>query len=117
MDEVKVKVAALRERVQHNRDQHRAVFEKALEVYKERLLAHLELKVEQVKKGERIEHYIALPVPEDHTKDYDRILNMLDLSVDDEVTITQREFAMYVMDDWAWKESFYSNTVSYTEGH
>lgn len=113
MREVTVTKEDLRSRVQHNRDEHRQVFEKALDIYRERILQHLEAKIAQVKKGEKIEHYIALPEPEDHTKDYERVLSMIDMSVDEQITLTSLEFAQYVMNDWPWRESFAANTGSY----
>lgn len=113
MKEVKVRKSELREIVQVNRDGHRTIFEKALEVYKERMVEHLEKMIDDVHKGRKIEHFIRMPEPEDHTDDYDRVLKMIDMSVDDEMVIGSSEFAQYVMDDWNWKESFANNTGSY----
>jgi hypothetical protein len=113
MDEVTVRVSELRERVQSNRDEHRNVFDKAVAIYRERLLDHLEQKIADVKAGRKIDHAIRLPVPEDHTKDYDRVILMLDMHTEPSIKIDQRLFAMYVMDDWAWRESFAASTASY----
>jgi hypothetical protein len=51
--------------------------------------------------------------PEDHTRDYDRVLRMLDLSVDSNVVLESREFENLVMDNWEWKEQFRSASIAY----
>ncbi len=100
-------------RVRENRDNHRSVFEEALEGYRNRLTAELERRVRDLNRGRRVDQYIGLPEPEDHTEDYDRILAMAEMSVDDTVHLTEDEFAMYVMDQWRWKQSFSESTDRY----
>lgn len=92
------------------RKNHRSVFEEALEGYRNRLTAELERRVRDLRKGRRIDQYIGLPEPEDHTDDYDRILTMAEMSVAGTVDLTEDEFAMYVMDQWHWKQSFSAST-------
>lgn len=101
-------------RVSENRDNHRGVFEEALDGFHESLMAELERRVHDLKRGRVIDQYIGLPVPEDHTDDYDRILTMAEMSIDDTITLTEDEFAMYVMDQWRWKDAFNDSTLIYT---
>lgn len=116
MKNVTVKKDELRAIIQTNRDAHRDIFEQAVKLYNRRLLEALEKRVERVRNGVKVDHYIRLPIPEDHTKDYDRILAQLDMEIADTVVIPDTEFAQYVMDDWSWKESFASNSASYLAG-
>lgn len=113
MQRVEVDRTKLLDILRTNRDEHRNLFEKALSIYQERLLKHLERRIEEVKKGQKIDHYIRMPVPEDHTSDYDRVIKMVEMSLSDEIELTAADFSQYVMDDWSWKESFASNTTSY----
>lgn len=99
--------------VGHNRDNDRAVFEEALEGYRKRLTTELERRIHDLKRGRHVEQYIGLPEPEDHTGDYDRILAMAEMSVADTLELTEDEFAMYVMDQWRWKQSFADSTAMY----
>ena len=39
---------------------------------------------------------------------------MAEMSVDDTLELTEDEFAMYVMDQWRWKQSFTDTTDRYT---
>lgn len=99
--------------VQANRDRHRGVFEEALEGYRSRLLHELEQRIKDLKRGRRVDVYIRLTEPEDHTEDYDRILTMAKMSVDSVVELTQDDFAMYVMAQWHWRRDFDATTSHY----
>lgn len=100
-------------RVRENRDNHRQVFEEAVEGYRNRLTAELERRIRDLKRGRQIDQYIGLPEPEDHTADYDRIVAMAEMSVTDTIELSEDEFAMYVMDQWRWKQSFTDSTDRY----
>ena len=106
MHEVTVKRSELIEIVRQNRQRHRNVFERALDGYRAQVIAQLESSLAKARRGERIQQRVTLEEPRDQTKDYDRVIRMLELSTDDEITLTQGEFAQYVMDDWRWSEQF-----------
>lgn len=114
MHEVNVKREELLAKVQGNRDNHRKLFEEAQANYRERMIEELDRMLEDARKGRKIRRMVSIPEPEDHTKDYDRIISMLQMSVDKVVELDQQSFAMYVMDQWAWAGSFASNTLAYT---
>ncbi len=100
-------------RVSVNRDNHRAVFEKALDGYQRRMIEELERRLRAVRRGRAIDQYFRLPEPEDHTDDYDRVLTMAKMSVEDVIELTADDFAMYVMDQWHWKQTFTETTGFY----
>jgi hypothetical protein len=116
MHDVTVKKEELLERVRSNRNNHRAIFERAVEVYRERALAELEQWVEDLKNGRKIRRSLSLVEPVDYTKEYDRVITMLEMSIDDEIELTAQDFARFVMDDWEWKETFRTSTASYLKG-
>lgn len=101
------------ERVGENRDNHRAVFEEALDGYRRRVERELRQRLHDLSRGRRIEQHIRLPEPEDHTGDYERILAMAVMSISDTVELSESEFAMYVMDQWSWKQDFTDTTLRY----
>ena len=96
-----------------NREAHREVFEEALEGFHMRLKAELDKQVRDLKAGRDINQYLGLPEPEDHTDDYDRVILMAHMSVEDTITLSEDEFAMYVMDQWRWKQDFTETTLRY----
>lgn len=113
MQKVKVKISDLKEKLKTNREGHRALFLKAQEGYRQTVIELLEKTLEEARNHKRIDMRFHLPAPVDQTKDYDRVLAMLEMSVDDEIEITQHEFANYVMDDWAWKDQFMASNQLY----
>jgi len=100
-------------RVAANRDNHRSVFETAVGGYRARMIDLLERRLRDVRHGRAVDQYFRLPEPEDHTEDYDRVLMMARMSVDDVVELTSEDFAMFVMDQWDWKQSFTDTTAMY----
>lgn len=112
-DTVVVQKDKLVETLTANRDAHRAIFEEALEGYKTRSIELLEEHIERIKKGKVERIMVSLPVPEDHTDDYDRALTSLEWSIFDEVELSMREFDQYVRDNWSWKGEFTATTSLY----
>jgi hypothetical protein len=103
MQTVKVKRLSLLEKLQSNRKAHRDIFLKAQEGYRIRVIQELDQMLAEARAGKSIRRAISLPEPQDHTADYDRVIAMLEMSVEDEVQVFSQEFDMYVMDNWAWK--------------
>lgn len=110
---IAVKKSALIDALQKNRDGHRKQYEEAHAGYRRALLETVAKMYDDAKKGLDVQHFIQLDIPEDHTKDYDRVAGMLAMSVDDTVLITAQEYSQFVMDDWGWKEKFVGTSNAY----
>lgn len=113
MNKVKVDKLELIVKVKENRNAHKKVFEKAINRYREQVICELEKSISLAKEGKRIRTQIYLPEPIDQTKEYDRALAMLEMSVDLNVELTKQDFAQLVLDDWSWKDSFTSTVSNY----
>lgn len=113
MQTVKVARGTLIEKIKANRDDHREVFLKAQEKFKAAVIERLDTMLADARAGKKVSQYINLTAPQDHTKDYDNILAMLELSVDDVIELTQADFRQYVMDQWAWASQFGETAMSY----
>lgn len=113
MDEVRVPKTKLLAKLKENRTQHREMFEKALEGYRELIIEVLEKKLSDAKAGKKVDTYINLPMPTDQTKDYDRAIAMIEMDVSKVVTLDATEFSNYVMDDWSWKQQFTLSNSAY----
>lgn len=114
MKDVRVRKAELVHAVTTNREAHRGEFEKALAGYFKTAGEALDALHARLLKGERVAVQLYMSVPEDHTRDYDQVLAMLEMSVDDEVTIDYKSFRQFVLDDWEWKEQWRASNSSYT---
>jgi hypothetical protein len=113
MKKVKVKKAELLEILQNNRDVHKDVYEKAVSVYREEAIDKLKKMLKAAKDGGKIEHGLDMVEPVHHLDDYDRAIQMLEMSVDDVVELEQIEFANYVQDKWVWGDVWKASTMSY----
>lgn len=115
MKTVKVRREELLEKLKENRTNHRAVFERAIVVFKKKVVEELEDHLERAKKGERVPRHSQLTQPMDQTREYDQAIAMLEMSVDDEISITSSEFRCFVLDMWSWKGQFATSNRNYIE--
>ena len=123
MRETTVLKSDLLEKVKKNRKLHIEEYKEACDGYRLKALQKLEdvigeLKARglRVKSGETIgldSISFGLVVPVSHEKDYDQVIMMLEMSVDEKVRLLSDEFACYVMDDWDWKQQFTASNSFY----
>ena len=114
MTEVRLAKRAVINQLLENRKVHRQKFEEAMDGYRDEAVRVLEKHIENIKNNEPQQVYLNLPLPEDHSEDYDRAIQMLEWSLDDEVILNQREYSTYIMDDWGWKQDFDSTWAMYS---
>lgn len=93
--------------------QHRSTFEEALQGWKERVLEELEKAITDAKKGREFRTYFNLPQPEDHTPEYNAVIDQIEWSENEQIELTFNQFNQFVRDDWGWKQDFLSNTAMY----
>lgn len=103
----------LLEILRENQARHRAVFEAALEGFRTEAQRQLNLTIDAIRKGSRRTVYVRLEAPEDHTRDYRRIVRMVEMHQDDTITLSEEDAACYIEDDWAWKRAWLANSGSY----
>lgn len=114
MKAIPVKKATLMTTIQKNRDRHREVFESALEGYQQESIRILREQMDRAEKGLRQNLQVYLICPEDHTKDYDRVLGMLSMSIDDTIELTEQDYSQYIEDNWMWKQQWVGSNSSYS---
>lgn len=114
MDNVTVNKDELLAILKTNRDQHQTIFQQALTGYKAEAVRQLKRHLAEVESGRVKAVNVMLPVPENHTKDYDRAIRMVEMSVDTQLEIDEASFGQYVMDDWRWKRQFLTSSSAYS---
>lgn len=98
-----------------NRSEHRGQFLAAQKGYRAAVIKELDAMLAQAREeGGQIKRSVSLAEPHDHTKDYDRVIKMLEMCVTEEITVTESQFNQYVLDEWGWKESFIGTNSNYT---
>ena len=110
---VKIKKQELIDVLTENREGHREKFLAAQEGYRTRVIELLDQRLADARAGRQIDLAFRLPVPEDHTADYDRELRMLEMEVEETVTLDKNLFDQLVMDNWAWSQSFAATRMAY----
>ncbi len=114
MEKIRVRKEELLGVLNENRAQHRTLFQQALDGYKQRAVGLLEDHIRRIQNGKVEQVQVYLPAPEDHTRDYDRAIRMVEMSVEDEIVLSEKDFQMYVQDDWSWKREFTATVATYT---
>jgi hypothetical protein len=114
MNEVKIKKENLLSAVRANRTTHRDEFIEAQAGFRTRVIEELDRRLQDARDGKKVNLMISMPEPQDHTEDYDRVIRMLEMSVDEEVKLSASEFDQYVMDNWQWARAAKLVNASYT---
>ena len=113
MRTVKVNKAELAKILEGNRAKHKDEYKDAFEGYVKTAIEKLEENLAKFKDGEITKLRWNEQPPTSNVKDYDRVIQMLEMSVDAEIELTSEEFQNFVQDDWHWKESWRLSNSKY----
>ncbi len=114
LDTVLLSKGDLLEKVQHNYASHRQKFEEAVNGYRDKAVQLLQDHVERILANAPEQVVVSLPWPEDHSEDYERVIEMLEWSEDDELELNEHQFATYVLDQWGWQAGFSETYAMYS---
>lgn len=115
MTKVKMRRSTLLEQVRQNRKRHRKVFEEAQVGYRAAVIKELDVMLSEARSGRRIRRVVSLAEPVDQTREYDRVIRMLEMTEEEQFELTELEFSQYVMDDWSWKSAFLTSNMRYSD--
>lgn len=101
---ITVHKSELLETLKTNRAKHAAAYEEAFAGFRITYAEKLEEMAEAAENDSVFQQDVNLPVPQNHTRSYDKVIRQLEMCVDDKVKISDPEFSHYVMDDWSWKQ-------------
>ena len=113
MEKVEINKSELLTVLKKNRETHRNTFLEAIEGYREQAIAILEKGIADAKARKRVLSHTGLIEPQDMTPEYDQAIRMLEMCVTETVTISNREFQNYVMDNWSWKHQVTATHSNY----
>lgn len=112
MKTVKIERLRLIDKLKANRTEHEQLYLDAVEGYNIKVEGLLKDALKKFKKTKVLEFpWISAPV--DNTKEYDKVIAVLDFSVDDIIEIEISDFEKYVLDNWQWKEQVFLGNSSY----
>jgi hypothetical protein len=115
MRQIKVDKAKLLEIVRKNREEHGGTFEEAQKTYREVAIKALDEQLKAAREGQpfQLRVLVSLEAPQNHTADYDRSIQMLEMSVDDQIIVSEQEFQQYVQDIWGWSRDWAISNMNY----
>jgi roadblock/LC7 domain-containing protein len=111
---VNVKRTELLEKLKANRDKHNEDYLLAFAGYRIEVVKVLEAALAKAQKNEFDEGLlITEDPPENHTGDYDQVIAMMEMSVDEHINLDAQSFSQYVLDNWMWKQNFAVSSAKY----
>jgi hypothetical protein len=109
-----VKTSWLRQKLTENRDQHQKCYLEARDGYLNEAQKRLDRAMQRLRDGEAIALHFDLHVPEDHTRDYDTVISMLEAHQQDTLELNSSEFRMFVEDEWDWSDHWLLSNAGYS---
>lgn len=113
MEQIVISKQKLLDKLRENRNNHRKIFEEALEGWRKRVIIELQCALRDARKGLKYRTYFNLPQPTDHTNEYDRIIDQIEWCETELIQLDQIQFNQFVRDDWGWKNDFLTNATIY----
>ena len=114
LNEITVSKTELLSTLQDNRRKHKKEFQDSLKGWREEVKEALEAALSDVDDKEKEpKTYFDLPKPEDHTEEYDDVIELLKMSQDKQLKITSSEHRQYVLDKWQWKDHWSASNTAY----
>lgn len=112
MNKVTISKQKLIDVLTFNRTMHIADYQAALVEWEKQYAKALRRELRANVESKTGSVYLEKPVS--YQNSYDTALRMLDLALEAEFVLTERQFRQYIMDEWDWKDRFVSNTMSYS---
>ena len=103
---VNVSRVAMLEALKINLAAHKAEFEEAHRDYLAALKVKLDIAQVELAKGNTTAAYIKIVAPVDHSEDYEEVIEMMEMSVDETINLDADAFRAYFKNAWSWKSSF-----------
>ncbi len=114
MRTISVERDKLLDELKKNKGKHREIFLEAINGWQVKVIIELEKAVKDAVANRKYRTYINLPQPEDHTPEYNRIIEQVEWSYGDLIELDQNDFNHFVLDDWSWKPDFIMNALANT---
>lgn len=112
LTEVTVKKDLLLAKLKDNLLIHKKIAQEAREGYIKKTQEVLQEKLNEANEGKFVHLSFHLPEPQDHSKEYEQTIAMIEWDTRTELTLDQREFKSYILDEWSWdRNSLVTNAL------
>lgn len=99
-----------------NKEKHVAEYNVAAEAYQGLMIKKLQETIRNIKKGKIKELNVRLAKPVSQEDAYQDVIDVLEVSVDENIQLDKQSFQAFYQDKWIWSESFKLMASSYASG-
>lgn len=113
---VRMKVAELLKALKANRIEHIELHKKAVAAHQVKLTAVLKKAYEKAEKSGQVpdrNFLFKYPIPESYVSSFDKVIDMLEHDIRDEIELSQSEFSRYMRNEWDWSNQFAATNSTY----
>lgn len=105
--------------LRENRKKHAEEYNIAKQGYQVECVKRLKKHASQIASGKiqdisKFDTYLGLPVPQDHTEEYDSLIGMLELAQEKEFEISGVQYRQWIEDKWDWRQAASMCNSAYT---
>jgi hypothetical protein len=124
--EVEAKTKDVLEILRRNRTAHRKIVQEARAGWLKRCRAELEKRLQEITEGndgclvmlkapKSFNMHFQLPEPQDHTAEYDTVIQSLEMHTGETITLDADAVRQLVENRWDWIEEFLARNSAYSE--
>lgn len=114
MDSLKYPKQKILNVLRENREAHIKIVREAQKGYREKAIELFEEKLALLKASKAVDPNIRMQVPVNHTDQFDQAIQMLEMSVGDEIELDMNQFQSFVMNKWQWQGQFLASNSMYS---
>ena len=96
-----------------NLAQHLTEYEQAILDYKTKVVEELSAALARANADDFAKVNVSVQKPSCHKRDFEEVIEMLEMSVDEVIELDKEAFRAYIKGEWPWKESFTQLMASY----
>ncbi len=102
------------EKLRTNREEHLKIVTEAQTGCRAKWKGMLEKALYALEAGDKVEPMLHLASPDNHVGDFDRAIEMLEMTTDEEIELDEATFQAYVRNQWSWERQFLMSNVAYS---
>jgi bifunctional ADP-heptose synthase (sugar kinase/adenylyltransferase) len=114
MNEIVVDKLRLIEIMRQNRENHAKIVQEAQAGFRARVISRLDEMLAMAQQGKKIDINVGLQMPVDMTGEYDTVIGMLELDINETVALDQYQYKNWVQDDWDWSRQALASNALYS---
>jgi len=111
---VTCKRAEVLTKLRANRDKHASIVAEAREGYLKKALEAVEERAQELKAGKIKALIFSLQLPQDHTAEYDTVIQMLEMHQPETIELNADEVRQLIEDKWEWTSQFLHSNAFYS---